>query len=245
MPDPVYATPFDMWQIALPPATLFQDSDIEPGIWTDVSKVGVGTGNMDVNLQSNPRSDFSVIVECVSGGELNLYDFLNPGPFPYFRISLDGGVIYSHPMQANANGQLAYQKGGFTLNFSNGVAPPSFVALDRYTFSTTPSPDILYALEAASRIMDSYLADTYCLPLTSWGQDVKLVCCQLARWILIERRGLDKGQDFEVYYPKFAYDWLDKVGKGLIQPRVKPNGSEFTFPMWSTPRPPFKTTWRF
>lgn len=77
---PVYATPLDMWQMALPPDTLFQDQGIEPGTWTSPVKTGTGTGSMAVALESNPRSDFSVLVRCVSGGELNVYGLINPGP---------------------------------------------------------------------------------------------------------------------------------------------------------------------
>lgn len=245
MADPVYATAFDMWQMALPPDTLFQDQGIEPGTWTSVSKVGTGTGSMDVSLLSNPRSSFNVIAKTVRAGELNLYGVLNPGPFPQFILSLDNGVSYSHPLEAKDDGSLAFQKGGFTLLFQSGIAPPSFELNDTFTFSTTASPDILVALDVASRKMDCYFRDTYCLPFVSWGVDVKKICCEIARWELIERRGLDKGQDFDVYRPEYAMKWLDMVATGKIQPSVVENGSGFVFPQWTSVRRPYRTDWRF
>lgn len=242
---PVYATPLDMWQMALPPDTLFQDQGIEPGTWTSPVKSGTGTGSMAVALESNPRSDFSVLVRCVSGGELNVYGLINPGAVPRFVISLDAGVTFSPQLTPKDDGCLAFQKGGFTVEFENGLAAPSFNVNDEWTFSTTASPDVLRFLSAASRYVDGKLKNTYSTPLTEWGDDLKLVVCQIARWFLILRRGLDKGQDFEVYKPVDAFLWLEETGKGYNQAAVKENGSGFVFADWMVARAPFRTGWRF
>lgn len=83
----VYATPSNMWEMALPPDTLFNDQGIEAGAWSDPVFTGVGTGFLDVSLNSNPRSEFSVIVKCVKAGELNVYGFINPGsPLVLFSL---------------------------------------------------------------------------------------------------------------------------------------------------------------
>lgn len=243
--DPIYATVDEFWQLALSIESLFQDQSFEPGPWTSVSKIGVGTGSMDLTPNSNPKNAYSVKVVCDSSGELNLYGVFNPGPFPSFRISLNNGISFSHPLQADTNGKLAYQKGGFSLVFTSGITPISFVIGDEYSFQTTASPDLLLALEASSREMDPYFRNQYNLPLSFWDLDVKRVCCQIARWNLIERRGLDKGQDFEVYYPKRAYEWLHKVSIGEIRINVKENGSGILFPQFGSIRPPYRTDWRY
>ena len=89
------------------------------------------------------------------------------------------------------------------------------------------------------------LKNTYCTPLTEWGDDLRLVVCQIARWFLILRRGLDKGQDFEVYKPVDAFLWLEETGKGYNQAAVKETGTGFVFADWMVARAPFRTGWRF
>lgn len=244
MMDPVYATAQDMWQLALPPDTLFQDQDLEPGQWTVPVKTGSGLGSMGVELASNPRSDFIVIVKCVTAGEINVYGVLNPGPVPQFVISLNNGLTFSQVLTPLEDGFLAYQKGGFSLRFTNGVAT-SFVVNDQWTFLTQSSPDILRFLSAASRFIDGKLKNTYCTPLKTWGDDLTLITCQIARWFMLQRRGMDKNQDFEIYNPKDAFKWLNETGKGDNQADVLENGNGFTFPQWMVASRPYKTFWRF
>ena len=245
--EPVYATPQDMWQLGLPPDTLFQDQDLEPGQWTTPIKTGTGLGTMQLNLDSNPRSDFSVIVRCVRGGELNVYNVLNPGPVPQFVISLDNGFTFSQPLTPldEPSGFLRYQKGGFSFEFQNGTTSPSFVVNDMWTFSTTGSPDILRFLSAASRFIDGKIKNTYATPLKTWGDDLTIITCQIARWFLLQRRGMDKDRDYEVYNPKDAFKWLEESGKGDNQADVIENGNSFVFPQWLRASPPYKLFWRF
>jgi hypothetical protein len=243
----VYATPSNMWEMALPPDTLFNDQGIEAGAWSDPVFTGVGTGFLDVSLNSNPRSEFSVIVKCVKAGELNVYGFINPGSPPRFILSLDNGLSFSKPYEAvpdRARASISYQKGGFTLDLDNGTAP-SFVVNDQWSFTTSPSPDIITALSVSSRMMDSYIGNSLCLPLISWGDDVRMICCQLARWYLITRRGLDRGDDMKIYYPEEAYNWLCKVALGDLQSSAKETGGGFVYPQFAKPSIPFKTYWRF
>jgi len=242
---PVYATPKDFWQYAAPPNTLFQDSIFERSSWTDVTKTGSGTGTMDLDLASNPRDTFPVVVRCTQTGELQLDGILNAGPYPKFIISLDGGISFSRPLQTNSAGKLAYQLGGFTLIFSSGTVAPSFVNGDEFRFSTTVSEDMLAGLALASRQMDPYIANTYTLPLLSWTADVTMVCCELHRWNMILRAGLDKGQDFEVYAPKRAKEWLEKVSNGDIQIDVTETGPGILYPQFQTRRGPYWSSWRF
>jgi len=241
--DPVYATPNDMWRLALPPDTLFNDKSLQSGGWSSPIKTGTGSGSMEVVAYSNPRDTYQVIVKCVSGGEVNVYGLINPSVPPSFVISLDNGITFSYPIYANEAQVIDFIDGGFSVKFKNSVAP-SFIINDSWSFSTNPSPDILFALEAASRLIDSYISDTYCLPLVEWGMDIKLACCTIARWILVKKRGLDGLQDMQVYKPEDTMAWLLEIAKGNLQPKVKESVS-LIFPQFMRQRPPYATYWRF
>jgi len=248
---PPYATPAHFWRFAAPPDTLFKDKGFEAGAFTQAVKtVSVGTGKMSVDLDSNPRDTFSVVVECVTGGEVNDLGEINPGPPAQFKLSLDGGLSYSLPLYANANQQVEYKLGGFSVTFEN-MTVPSFVAGDRWTFSTAPSPDILSALDASTAYINSYLGQRCKLPLLQWGDDIRLLCADIARWFLIKRRGLDVGQDYEVYEPKMSMDWLTAVAKGQLTPMViesagssPTSSSSYVYPSMMVSRDPYKVDWR-
>jgi phage gp36-like protein len=186
-----------------------------------------------------------VVVRCVSRGELNIYGIENPGPVPSFIISLDGGLTFSPVLTPNDDGFLGYQKGGFSVKFANGTPTPSFAIGDVWTFSTEPSPDILRFLSAASRFIDGKLKNTYATPLSRWGDDLTLITCQIARWFMLQRRGMDKNQDFVVYEPKDAFKWLEETGQGDNQADVTENGTGFVFPEWMVASSRFGTSWRF
>lgn len=77
------------------------------------------------------------------------------------------------------------------------------------------------ALQAASAIIDSYLASRFDLPLASVGLDIKSCCAQLAAWSLMKRRGFNAGStDAETL--RMSYEdqvkWLTNVAKGLATP---------------------------
>lgn len=119
----VYATPADLWQLALPPDSLYGEQGIEPGPSTDPARTsGSGLGSVLVWERSNPRSDFAVRLLVASGGELNQDGYLNPGPEPTFRISLDAGVGYSRLLRPDRNGRIDYTRGGFGLVLANGTS---------------------------------------------------------------------------------------------------------------------------
>lgn len=84
-----------------------------------------------------------------------------------------------------------------------------------------PSADRDVAREAASGFVLSYYQKRFCLPLVSWEFDTKLATAQIARWLLIARRGYDpsKGNDQAILdgYDK-AVAWLDKVRTGAVEP---------------------------
>lgn len=73
------------------------------------------------------------------------------------------------------------------------------------------------ALEAASRVADSYLRSRYALPLTGYVDDLKRAVCHVAAWDLLTTRGYDpnRGGDEAV---KLRHDtaiaWLKDVCAG-------------------------------
>lgn len=116
----------------------------------------------------------------------------------------------------------------------------SFTTADIWTFTTTASPDLVSALQVASDLVDSFLRGTYTLPLLSWGEDLRLVVCQLARWQLLIRRGLDQRQDFQVYNPDKlgCWSWLRAVQNGNLQITVQETPPGVSFPLLVPPIDP-------
>lgn len=77
------------------------------------------------------------------------------------------------------------------------------------------------ALTWASGKINSYLGKRYALPLVSYGEDLKLACCDLAAWYLIKRRGFKTNAGSENAIVKAHDDsiqWLRDVAKGLAEP---------------------------
>ena len=73
------------------------------------------------------------------------------------------------------------------------------------------------AIAAASDEMDGYLGSRYKLPLSDWGQDVRLMCARLAIYILIAARGYNPespgdAQVLEAH--DMAERWLKRVSDG-------------------------------
>ena len=245
MPGTVYATPTDLWNLALPPETLFQDSGLEPGDWSAITKIATGSGSLGLYFRSNPRDFSSFRVKCVVGGELNVDGIANPGPLPGFQISLNAGLTYGPVLIPDENGLIPYIKAGFTLELHNGLVDPSFVAGDEFIFSTSPSPVIVEHLLANSRIVDMYLSPTYTTPPTKWAEDLKLIVCELTRWSLLKRRGLSKEQDIKIYDPKEAMARLMQIANGDLPLTDLKDTDTYHFPMVVIPREPYGTDWRF
>lgn len=251
----LYASATDLWRFALPQETLFCDPNIESGGWSSVIGTNVGQGILMVDETSVPTDDQQVVVKCVASGNVNVDGFINPGVSPKFRISLDNGVTYGATIEAKTpiglltpqeTAIIDYPKGGFRLLLKNAQTYPSFVAeADVWAFQTYVSPDIVRYLSSASRFVENYLQDTYQLPYTSWGDDLRRVVCRIAAWYLIQRRGQNQGQDLKNFEPVAEMEWLEKVSKGLIQPSIIEKNSSKTFADIAVTRPPYKTYWRF
>lgn len=77
------------------------------------------------------------------------------------------------------------------------------------------------ALDACSAMADSYLGGRYALPLSSWGDDLRLHVAGMAAFRLLAGRGYDpqKGGDEVI---RMAWDdairWLERVSSGSVTP---------------------------
>lgn len=94
------------------------------------SVVHTGTGTPLVSVSGTPTNEFSVIVTIVAGGALGA------GTFSYSLESYsDGSTATTSPtLTIPAGGTYAIPNTGLTLTF----APGTYVALDTYTFTSTP-----------------------------------------------------------------------------------------------------------
>ena len=239
----MYATPTDLWQVCLPFNTLFNEPGFSWGGWSSITKVGTGSGLMKISNESKPLNNSAVVVSCAVGGEITGFNVFNASPPPEFKISLDGGVTYSPELGPSNDGCLQFPVGGFKLEFKNGSTIPSFVVGDTFSFSTTPSPEVLAILEQASRIVDTYLKSTYQLPLTEWGSDIVWCTCALARWEIIKRKGLTHNQDFDVYRPETEMAWLKDIAAGRVTPSLIETQPGKLYPDIMVFRQPFSTSW--
>ncbi len=75
------------------------------------------------------------------------------------------------------------------------------------------------AIAAASDEMDGYLGARYKLPLTAWGQDVRLMCARLAVYNLIAVRGYNPSSPGDAQLletHEMAERWLKRVSDGSL-----------------------------
>ena len=87
-----------------------------------------------------------------------------------------------------------------------------------------PPATIEDALEAASRLADSYLRARYALPLSSWDEALTRAVAIIAAYDLMAVRGYDpaRGAD-EVLRLRYedAIRWLERVAAGAVSPEVQ------------------------
>lgn len=244
---PAYINPTEFWRLGLPIDTLFQDVGMQPGPWTTPIKLGTGSGTMQLGPRSNPHDQYLVTVRCMTGGEIDIFGLENPGLVPSFALSYDGVLFSPQPyFRPNQAGVIPVIYEGFTLQFENGVTPPSFVAGDEWAFGTTPSPDVVEFIGVASDYVDGFLRNHYHLPLLSWGKDLKLAVAAFARWFFLQKRGLSEKQDFKKHDPVKWETWLEGVRKGEIQPNFLDTAPRTDWSGYVQPRPPYLNdlTWR-
>jgi phage gp36-like protein len=105
-----------------------------------------------------------------------------------------------------------------------------------------PQPTINNALEAASRLADSYLRARYTLPLTAWDEALTWAVAAIAAYDLMAVRGYDpaRGAD-EVLRLRYedAIRWLERVAAGVVSPEMQdstPDVREGAFFAVTSPR---------
>lgn len=233
-----YVTPTELWRLARMGAcspSEFPDA----GEISAVTKTGTGSGTMAAS--GYPIDAYTIRVLVSLAGELTSTVVPAP-PLPRVRISLDGGVKYGQPLVVPKGGVLVIPLTGITLTFVGGAAP-SFSLNDRWDFTTTESPEMVTAIEAASDEVDGYLKDTYSLPLLEpIPKDVKRHTASMARYHLMTNRGHSDAEKFRAAYDD-SMKWLLLVANGSIQPNIKESGG-FVFASFHKPRPAYRTTWR-
>lgn len=74
-------------------------------------------------------------------------------------------------------------------------------------------------LDAASRVVDSYLATRYAVPFTVWPPSITQCVCKIAAWEYVSgQRGRQPGGPDEVIRLRFedAMRWLREVSAGKV-----------------------------
>lgn len=77
------------------------------------------------------------------------------------------------------------------------------------------------ALAAAGDVADGYLGQRYTLPLTAWGDDLRLAVCAVAAFNLMGGQGFNPDGLTAEYLGKKHDDavrWLERVARGMISP---------------------------
>lgn len=94
-----------------------------------------------------------------------------------------------------------------------GVATQALSGLDAATRED--------ALDACSALADGYLSGRYTLPLSAWGDDLRLHVAGMAAFRLLAARGYDpnRGADAAI---RMLWDdairWLERVSSGSVTP---------------------------
>ena len=83
-----------------------------------------------------------------------------------------------------------------------------------------PQASLDAALDAASRLADSYLQARYQLPLSAWGEDLRRCVAVLAAYDVMAVRGFaPEGVDEHLRLrAEDAIRWLEGVARGLVTP---------------------------
>jgi phage gp36-like protein len=87
-------------------------------------------------------------------------------------------------------------------------------------FEDVPGATIDTALLWASSRVNSYIKKRVTLPLLAWSTDLTEATCKIAKYRLINRRGIDgqSGNNQTVIDDyKETIDWLRDVSKGLVE----------------------------
>lgn len=102
------------------------------------------------------------------------------------------------------------------------VAEARQLGLSGRAFANTDADDFAACCQAASDEASSFLANQYVLPLTAYGNDLKLAVSKIAVYEFLSVRGLNPdqgGSDKNIYDRAVqARAWLKMVGEGKATP---------------------------
>lgn len=216
----VYATPSDVWNLQMPDTV--KATDFTPGFIGPVTFTGTGSGSLI--LSEAPCDAYDFRIKVTLGGELGT---------ARARTSHNAGVDFSPEfvllddspiLLATARGYRA----GMFATFSNGLAPPSFVLNNIWSFITTASPQILDKIISICDYVDSIIGNPdsggrYHLPLISWPRILADVVAKIVRYELLSMRGFDfKGRDKQYMQERdWAVNWLQDVALYKVHPAIK------------------------
>lgn len=243
-----YTTPAKVWQLGLPADRLFGDTKgLRPGTATTPSVLAqTGTGRVSVvdplrpQIRGNPHDTGTVRIRCTQAGEVNREGVVNgAGTVPWFEVSEDGGTSWEPPVPISQDNDVAYLKheaSGVLFCFYQVplTTAATFAALDAFSTVTAPSADLQACITSACSMIDQYLVgSSFCLPLTTWPPALELVASWLARWHMIERRGIDTAEDMEAYAPSRK---LAQLGGLTVLGRLEAwqRGEGIDDPAWGT-----------
>lgn len=198
-----FGTVDQFYALMSPPDSLWPTNRLRLGAIPQPTQT-VGTSSSTVDVRGNAHGSYTVLVECVAAGQVNSSAAVNPGALPTFKISRDGGTMWSRPFRvsvdddtARLTDEMTGLQCGLILEFTG-----SFDAGDRWGTTAEPSPDVLLQLEVAASKVRGALSDTFRVPLTNTPASVIEVQGWLARWALIAKCGLDGQRDMQIYNPQ-------------------------------------------
>lgn len=226
----VLLTPRELFQRATPSRLLFGDAasgklGIEPGLLSDITHVGTGTGIVEVDGIATDA--YSLVLRCDRGGEINASETANPGLLPKFSLSLDGGTTWERSRVVSDNRDEAimdFTSAGLRFTFYNGDPAPSFVALDTYSLTSAACPDILAMIEAIEAEIIESAAGSFDPPITAAPANWRMHCARLVRWELYTKIGIQRQQDLKAHYPKTSYEWLQGLREGKYAVKAAARG---------------------
>lgn len=109
-------------------------------------------------------------------------------------------------------------------------------ALGDPTTGPVPTAVRQAALDAASKVVDSFYRGRYPLPLLAWDIETTQATCKIAAWELLNIRGYNPASGADVNIRdryQDAMGWLNRVQRQAAHPNVTPSAAQvqYTQPM--------------
>lgn len=209
--SPEYCTGRELWALGMPSTLSPADPAWEPGQIGVISHTGPGTGAVAI-FSGGPTDAFSVRLEVLGSGGLGV------GTFRWRPQDAEAwSLATTFPADADSLGYSVFhlQETGITLRLSG-----TFTAGDVYAFSTTESPQQARFRKALSGEMARKLRVRGHLPLTEWGEDIKLIAARLVAYELLALKGFDPNNQHDKLVlgrAEWARHKIDAIAQELEQ----------------------------